>query len=174
MKLDLTEFLPADFNDGSRVWIYQSSRLFLLSEVFEIEKLLEDFVENWQSHGTPVKGYANLFYGQFIVVMADETATGVSGCSTDSSVRVIKTIEQQFNVQMFDRQHLAFLIKDKVQLLPLSQLQYAAGNNFINAETLYFNNTVLTKKELVDNWIVPIEKSWLVKRINLPAFPKQE
>lgn len=174
MKLDLTEFLPADFNDESRVWIYQSSRLFLLSEVFKIEKLLEDFVEKWQSHGTPVKGYANLFYGQFIVIMADESAAGVSGCSTDSSVRVIKTIEQQFNVQMFDRQHLAFLIKDKVQLLPLSQLQYAADNNFITAETPYFNNTVLTKKELVDNWIMPIEKSWLVKRINLPAFPKQE
>lgn len=174
MKLDLTEFLPGDFNDSSRVWIYQSSRLFLLSEVFEIEKLLENFVDNWQSHGTPVKGYANLFYGQFIVIMADETATGVSGCSTDSSVRVIKAIEQQFNVQLFDRQQLAFLIKDKVQLLPLSQLQYAADNNFITAGTFYFNNTVLTKKELVDNWVIPIEKSWLVKRINLPAFPKQE
>ena len=75
---------------------------------------------------------------------------------------------------MFDRQNQAFLIKDKVQLLPLSQLQYAADNNFINAETLYFNNTVLTKKELVENWIAPIEKSWLAKRVNLPAFPKQE
>ena len=174
MKLDLKDFLPADFNDNSRVWIYQNSRLFLLSEVFEIEKLLEDFVENWQSHGTPVKGYANLFYGQFIVMMADETGTDVSGCSTDSSVRVIKTIEQKFNVQLFDRQNLAFLIKDKVQLLPLTQLQYAADNNFINAETLYFDNTVLTKKEMIENWIVPIEKSWLAKRVNLPAFPKQE
>lgn len=174
MNIDIAEHIPADFNDDSRVWIYQSSRLFLLSEVFEIEKLLENFVDSWQSHGTPVKGYANLFYGQFILLMADETATGVSGCSTDSSVRVIKAIEQQFNVQLFDRQNLAFLIKDKVQLLPLSQLQYAADNNFITANTLYFNNTVLTKKELVSNWMIPIEKSWLVKRINLPAFPKQE
>lgn len=173
MKLDLKEFLPADFNDSSKVWIYQSSRLFLLSEVFEIEKMLEDFIESWQSHGTPVKGYANLFYGQFIVMMADETATGVSGCSTDSSVRVIKAIEEKFGVHMFDRQNLAFLIKDKVQLLPLSQLHYAAENNFINADTPYFNNTVLTKKELLENWIVPIQKSWLAKRINLPAFPKE-
>ncbi len=169
MKLDMKEFLPADFNDASRVWIYQSSRLFLLSEVFEIEKLLEDFVENWKSHGDPVKGYANLFYGQFIIIMADETGTGVSGCSTDSSVRLIKTIEQQFNVQLFDRQSLAFLEKDKVQLLPLSQLQYAADNNFINGETLYFNNTVLTKAELVANWIIPVQKSWLAKRVSLPA-----
>jgi hypothetical protein len=169
MKLDLKEHLPADFNDASRVWIYQSSRLFLLSEAFEIEKMLEDFVENWKSHGDPVKGFANLFYGQFIIIMADETGTGVSGCSTDSSVRLIKAIEQQFNVLLFDRQNLAFLVKDKVQLLPLSQLQYAADNNFIDAATLYFNNTVLTKGELIENWIVPIQKSWLAKRVSLPA-----
>lgn len=169
MKLDLKEHLPADFNDASRVWIYQSSRLFLLSEAFEIEKMLEDFVENWKSHGDPVKGFANLFYGQFIIIMADETGTGVSGCSTDGSVRLIKAIEQQFNVQLFDRQNLAFLVKDKVQLLPLSQLQYAADNNFITGDTLYFNNTVLTKGELIENWIVPIQKSWLAKRVSLPA-----
>jgi hypothetical protein len=172
MKVDLQELLPADFNYNSRVWVYQSSRLFLLSEAFEIEKMLADFVESWQSHGTPVKGYANLFYGQFIIVMADETASGVSGCSTDSSVRVIKTMEQLFNVKMFDRLNLAFLIKDKVQLLPLSQLQYAADNNFITADTIYFNNTVINKKDLLENWMVPIQKSWLAKKISLPALNK--
>lgn len=172
MKIDITEFVPADFDDSSRVWVYQSSRLFSLGEAFEIEKMLEEFVESWQSHGTPVKGYANLFYGQFIILMADETATGVSGCSTDSSVRIIKTIEQRFNVKMFDRLNLAFLIKDKVQLLPLSQLQYAVDNSFITAGTIYFNNTVLTKRELLENWQIPIEKSWLAKKISLPASEK--
>lgn len=169
MKVDLKELIPADFNDDSRVWIYQSSRLFSLGEAFDIEKMLADFVESWQSHGIPVKGYANLFYGQFIVIMADETATGVSGCSTDSSVRVVKNIEQLFNVKMFDRLNLAFLVKDKVQLLPLSQLQYAADNSFITADTIYFNNTVLTKKELLENWMVPIQKSWLAKKIQLTS-----
>ncbi len=97
--------------------------------------------------------------------MADETATGVSGCSTDTSVRLIKSIEQQFNVQLFDRQSLAFMIKDKIQVLPLSQLAYAVENNFINGDTLYFNNTVLTKKEWMDHWLIPVKESWLAKRL---------
>ncbi len=50
---------------------------------------------SWNSHGDPVKGYANLFFGQFIILMADETASMVSGCSTDSSVRLIKAIETE-------------------------------------------------------------------------------
>ena len=127
--------------------------------------MLQDFVTGWNSHGDPVKGYANLFFGQFIILMADETATGVSGCSTDTSVRLIKSIEQQFNVQLFDRQSLAFIIKDKIQLLPLSQLAYAVENNFINGDTLYFNNTVLTKKEWMDHWLIPVKESWLAKRL---------
>lgn len=172
MKIDLKEHLPVDFDDNSRVWVYQSSRIFTLGEAFEIEKMLADFIDTWQTHGTPVKGYANLFFGHFIVIMADETAAGVSGCSTDSSVRVIKMMEQRFNVKMFDRLNLAFLVKEKVQLLPLSQLQYGIDNNFITADTIYFNNTVLTKKELLENWMIPIEKSWLAKKISSPALNK--
>ena len=172
MNLQFQEQVPGDFNDSSRVWIYQSSRLFFMSEALQIEDLLEKFVEGWQSHGTAVKGYANLFFGQFIVLMADETATGVSGCSTDSSVRLIKEIEQKMNVQLFERQTLAFVVKDKIQLLPLSQLTYAVKNDFINADTLYFNNTVQTKQELLQNWIIPINKSWLAKRINFGELTK--
>jgi hypothetical protein len=166
MNLDYSSHIPEDFNDHSRVWIYQSSRLFFISEALEMEDMLRDFVSNWKSHGAPVNGFANLFFGHFIVLMADETATGVSGCSTDSSVHLIKTIEEKFNVQLFDRQNLAFVIKDKIQLLPLGQLEYAVENNFINANSLYFNNTVLTKKELQEKWIIPVKDSWMAKRIH--------
>ena len=167
MNLNYQELLPTDFYQDSRVWIYQCNRLFSLSEALQIEDLLNDFVTNWQTHGDTVKGYANLFFGQFIVLMADESAAGVSGCSTDSSVRVIKEIESRFNVQLFDRQMLAFLIEDKVQLLPLSQLNYALENNFINEDSLYFNNIILNKKHLEYNWIIPVKESWLAKRLKL-------
>jgi len=104
--------------------------------------------------------------------MADETASGVSGCSTDSSVRLIKDIEKQFGVNMFDRTTLAFIVKDKVELLPLSQLQYAFDNQFITADTLYFNNLVATKKELEEDWIQQVRDSWLAKRIsNFQSVP---
>jgi hypothetical protein len=96
--------------------------------------------------------------------MADETAAGVSGCSTDSSVRLIKDIEKKTGVSMFDRTTLAFIVKGKVQLLPMAQLQHAIQNNFINAETPYFNNVVLTKKDLLGNWVIPAKESWLGKR----------
>lgn len=161
MNFDIREHLPEDFADDSRVWIYQSSRLFFISEALEMETMLNDFVKQWNSHGTPVKGFANIFFGRFIVFMADENATGVSGCSTDSSVRLIKEIEKKYNVNMFDRLMLCFYIKEKIEQLPVSQLDYAIENKFITGETLYFDNTVLTKKTLEDSWVTPVKNTWL-------------
>jgi hypothetical protein len=164
MNAHHSALLPEDFAGNSRVWIYQSPRLFMLSEALALEEMLEAFVRDWKSHGVPVKGYGNLFYGQFIVLMADETATGVSGCSTDGSVRLIKEIEQRFGVNLFDRLMLAFRIKDQVQMVPLSQLPYALENGFINEESLYFNNTAQTKEELEGKWLIPLKDSWLAGR----------
>lgn len=165
MNWNYKELLPADFAADSRVWVYQSSRLFTMGEALQLEDLLNHFAQNWKSHGTPVKGFGTLFFGQFIILMADENATGVSGCSTDSSVRLIKDIEEIFKVNMFDRQSMAFVVKDKVQILPMQQVKYALENKFIDEDTIYFNNVVLTKEELEKNWMVALKDSWLGKRV---------
>jgi hypothetical protein len=168
MNFEYTHLLNDDFDPASRVWVYQSSRLFTISEALQIEEMIDQFSHNWHSHGVPVKAAAHLFFGQFVVLMADETATGVSGCSTDSSVRLIKEIEKVFGVNMFDRMSLAFIVKDNVQLLPMPQLKYAVEQRFITADTLFFNNVVLTKEELENSWIIPAKDSWLAKKISFP------
>ncbi len=165
MNFTYSHLIPENLHATSRVWVYQSSRLFTLTEALQIEDMLASFVDAWQSHGNEVTGYGNLLFGQFIVFIADETHSGVSGCSTDSSVRLIKTIEQTFKVDMFDRQTLAFVVKDKIQLLPLSQLNYALENAFINLDTIYFNNLVATKQELLNKWMIPLKDSWLMKKV---------
>ncbi|MBC7937437.1 MAG: hypothetical protein H7Y86_18990 [Rhizobacter sp.] len=167
MTLNIQQHLPQDFNPDSKVWVYQASRLFFIIEALEMEDMLKEFTDNWHSHGTPVKGFATLIFGRFIILMADESATGVSGCSTDSSVRLIKSIEQKFDNHLFDRQLLAFILKDKIEMLPLSQLTYAIENKFVNSNTLYFNNTITTKKQLETEWIVAAGESWLAKKFKI-------
>jgi len=165
MNLDFNHLLPENFSPDSRVWIYQGSRILSLSEALDLEVYLQQFANEWLSHGAEVKAYANLFFGQFIVLMADETQTGVSGCSTDSSVRFVKQMGEKFNVDFFDRTMLAFFVKDKVQLLPMSQLDYAFRNQFITGDTLYFNNVIASRKELESKWIIPVKESWLSKKL---------
>ena len=123
----------------------------------------------WNSHGTPVKGWGSLLFNQVIVLIADESEAGVSGCSTDSSVRIIKSLERQYNVNLFDRLALGFVVKDRLELLPLAQVGYALEKGYLSPDTLYLNNTVQTKGELETRWLVPLKQSWLAGKLGLQA-----
>lgn len=169
MKLEYMHLLPTHFSAQSRVWIYQSNRLFTMSEALEIEEQINDFCANWAAHGAGVKAWGSLLFGQFLILMADETHVSVSGCSTDGSVRFVKLLGERYSVDFFNRTMLAFFIKDKIQMLPLNQLQYAYENRFINEETPYFNNLVMTKDALEKNWIIPVKDSWLAQKIKISA-----
>lgn len=169
MNFEFQHLIPADFHPRSRVWIYQSNRLFMISEALQLEEMLEEFAGQWKSHGAPVKAYANLLFGQFIVLMADETVTGVGGCSTDSSVHFIQQIQTEFKVDLLNRQNLAFVVKDKIETIPMAQVNYALENGFITPDTIYFNNLAADKAALLSDWMVPVKNSWLASRIKQQA-----
>jgi hypothetical protein len=166
MNLSYIEKLPSHFSNESRVWIYQSNRPFTQSEKSSIQQQLNEFVSKWDSHGKRVKGFAQLFFGQFIVLMADITAAEVSGCSTDSSVRLIKSFETQFELDLFNRQQLAFSINDSILTIALSDFSSAVSSEQIKSDTLYFNNMVLNKNEFIEKWIIPVEESWLAGKLS--------
>jgi hypothetical protein len=169
---ELKRLIPKEFADNARVWIYQSRRAFIEKEEREVNEQLQQFYTQWQSHGAPVKGWAKLLFNQFIVVIADETEVMVGGCSTDSSVRAIKSIERQYDVNFFDRMMLTFLVKGKAEMLPFGQVQYALDKGYIDKDTPVFNNVVGTKKELMENWLVPMRESWLAGRVSFPVAAK--
>jgi hypothetical protein len=171
MRTDHRADLPASFDPSSRVWIYQGHRPFSPEERTQTRQLLDLFVQTWASHGTPVKGHAGIYYDQFIILMADETASGVSGCSTDSSVHLIKQIEQQTGIRFFDRLNLAFYIDQQVLLIPLTHLPEALGTGIITIDTLYFDNTIRTKEELEFKWPIPLKDSWLGTRFLSGSVP---
>jgi hypothetical protein len=165
MITDYKNLLPENFHADSRVWIYQSERAFNEIVTTQINELLDEFTKNWTSHGAKVKGFGQVFFNQFIALMADETASEVSGCSTDSSVRIIKNIEETHQVSLFNRQLIGFFINEKIELIPLQEIQKSFESELINTETLYFNNIILHKKEFEENWIIPLKNSWLRNKI---------
>ena len=95
--------------DSSRIWIYQSSRAFTNTEVQEILQQIGQFVIDWNSHGKEVKSDGTVLHNRFIVLVVDESALMVSGCSIDTSVSLIKAIEKNYSTNMFDRMQVALI-----------------------------------------------------------------
>ena len=165
MTTDIFSRIPADYPPQTRVWIYQSDRTLPENEAAAIEDGLNLFCSDWKSHGAAVRGAGFLLMNRFIVLLADETRTGVSGCSTDSSVKMIRALGENYGIQFFDRLQLAFLINGSISTLPLSELSNAFNLDFINQDTPYFNNSITTLQAFKTNWMIPLKDSWLVVKI---------
>lgn len=146
---------------SARVWIYQAGRKFSETEKNTISQTLSSFTDQWAAHGSPLKTSFKVFHDQFIVLTADESFNEASGCSIDSSVHVIKKIDDQFSLDLFDRTKVAFLKKNNVMVLCLNDLSKGLSENMWQQDTLTFNNTVSTKGELDERWVVPANETWL-------------
>lgn len=153
--------VPFDTLESSaRVWIYQSGRRFTETEKHTISEALSAFTESWVAHGNPLKTSFKIFYDQFIVLGADESFNEASGCSIDGSVRVMKQIDEQYRLNLFDRTNVAFK-KDSIEVINLSNLSKALGEGVWQSDTLVFNNVLTTKEELEKAWILPAGQTWL-------------
>lgn len=149
----------------SRIWIFQANRPLSSEEMTLAEASLRDFTEEWNVHGHPLNTSFTIEFGQFIILAADESNQTASGCSIDSSVRVLKQIESSTGIDLFDRNKIAFRAGDLVTLVALKDLKQNFQEGILNEDTLTFNNLVSNKRDLEESWLVPAGKTWLKRYI---------
>lgn len=149
-----------NFSPTAKVWVYQASRDITEEEKGKITVLLSNFTSSWSSHGASVEGGFDIQYQRFIILIASENS-GVSGCSIDSSVHVIRQIEADFNLGLLDRGTVSYLSNQQVKAIPFTGIkkEIEAGN--VLPDTLIFNNAVSSLAELESSWLQKAENSWL-------------
>ena len=151
-------YIPySEVDINARIWIYQSDRKLNAEEKEDITSQLSDLCNSWNTHGDPLACSFQL-HDWFICLFVDESKSNASGCSIDSSVAVIKTIANQYNIDFFNRLNIAYLEGDKTKVLPLNEFK-----SRISSDMLVYNNLVNTKAEYESNWIHSIKDSWLAK-----------
>lgn len=155
MKVDF-DTLP----DEARIWIYQSDRPFIETELDEIRTALDEFLEYWTAHGAALKAGYELRYDRFIVIGLDQAQTGASGCSIDESVKFIQSLEERFGVTLMDRMNVSFKQGEYIVYKPLTDFKKMAKQKAVSPNTVVFNNLVANKAEYLDFWEVPATESW--------------
>jgi hypothetical protein len=148
---------------SSRVWIYQANRTLSAAEESELMAVLQSFCDQWVTHGQPMKASARILYRLFIVVLADEDFRQSSGCSIDSSVRMLKDWQLSRQIDFFDRSKVAIEEHDHLAIYSLVELKKLLQTGQVTSKAITFNNLVPSKGTWQNQWRIPIEKSWLVK-----------
>ena len=148
------------FSPQSRVWVYQSDRAFTNAEVKTIQQQLDEFSAQWKAHGQQLNAKAQVLYNFFIVFIVDEASAGVTGCSIDSSVRIIKEIEQTYQADLFNRFNMAYKLDDRVIVVNKEDFETLVNIKAIGPKTIVFNNMVQSLQEFETKWEIPFEQSW--------------
>ena len=146
--------------EESRIWIYQSNRKFTDEEFAEIEKELQIFVENWAAHGTGLEASFQLKYKRFIILAVNQEAQVATGCSIDSSVAFIQSLEKKYEVDLLDKMNVTFKLGEHVAHKPLIDFKKMAKDKAVTGNTIVFNNLVNNIAEYNESWEVPARDSW--------------
>lgn len=153
----------ADFKDlpeDSRVWIYQCNRKLSEEEVAYIEKMTAQFLEQWTAHGSDLEAGFEVKYQRFLVLGLNQANASASGCSIDTSVRFIQSLQKELNVDLLDKMNVTFYNGAFIAHKPLADFKKMAKNKSVSPNTVVFNNLVNTKAEYLEYWEVPAKDSW--------------
>jgi len=144
-----------------KVWIYQADRFFTQPELEQAQAKLNSFIEEWTAHGSQLAGKAEIKYNLFVVLTVDEEIAKVTGCSIDKSVRVLKELEEELNIGLFNRTLISYIDNEKnIQLVSRDVFEALCKEGEVNSETIVFNNLAQTEVDFQDNWEIPFKNSW--------------
>lgn len=146
--------------EEAKIWIYQSNRKFSDDEMTEIESDLKTFIENWSAHGSSLEASYLLKYNRFIVLAVNQEVQHATGCSIDSSVGFIQSLEQKYQVDLLDKMNVTFKNGEHIAHKSLIDFKRMAKEKAVTENTIVFNNLVNTIEEFNENWEVPASESW--------------
>lgn len=154
----------ADFKalpDHSRVWVYQADRFFSEAEEAIVEKQLDYFLHGWTAHSKQLVATGLIAFRKFLILMVDEKSEAASGCSIDSSVRMIQDLEVKLACSFFDRLNFVYETPTgELKSIHKDDLAAAYQKQEITDDTLFFDNLISSKADLQHKWRVPLKDSW--------------
>jgi len=152
-------------SDESRIWIYQSNDEFTEYDIDIINKKSDIFVANWTAHNKELQASYKILNNRFLVIAVNEEFNPIGGCSIDYSLHLLKDISNTINKNLLDRLIVNYRNGSLIKTITLKDLKNNLKNGSISPETVIFNMTVSTKKELLNNFEIKLSSSWLSKFI---------
>jgi hypothetical protein len=161
----------SELPDDARLWVFAAARPLTTEQRETLLAQVDEFLESWLAHGRKVVGGRELRHDRFLLVAADERATGVSGCSIDTLFRRLQGLERELGVPLLDSSLVYYRAGDgAIQALPRADFRQRVRAEEVGEDTLVFDNTVRSVGEVREGrWELPMRDSWHAKAFSLPA-----
>ncbi len=147
--------------DDARVWVFGAGRTLSPSEESELLSTVDDYLDTWAAHGSPLTCGREWRYGRFLLVGVDERTAPPSGCSIDAMVRVLKGFEERLGTSLIDGSPVWYRHDGQVESVDRAGFRGLAGSGRVGPETIVFDGTVTRAAQLrAGEWERPARDSW--------------
>jgi len=143
-----------------RIIIYPASRQLTAKESKLITEKLFDFLSTWAAHGKPLSASFKIEKNQFIVVSVDEEKEAASGCSIDELGGIMREIDTEFNLGLFDRMKASFVENGEIKTMKLQDFRTALKNGELSKEIQVFDFSKNTYVSFLSDFLLPLKRSW--------------
>lgn len=143
-----------------RVIIYPASRPFTTKEAKVVTEKLYDFLAGWAAHGKPLSSSFKIEKNQFIIVCVDEEKEMASGCSIDALGKIMREIDEEYQLGLFDRMKASFVEEGEVKTLKLIDFKTKLRNGEFSNDIQVFDFSKNTYLDFLSHFLLPLEKSW--------------
>ncbi|HEX8242331.1 MAG TPA: hypothetical protein VF541_02500 [Longimicrobium sp.] len=157
--------MPGD----ARLWVFAAPRPLGDDEAAALLGRVDAFLERWAAHGAPVLGARELRDARFLLVAADERATGVSGCSIDSLQHALADAEGAIGSALRTGGSLVYWRDGlgEVRSAERPEFRRLAQAGEVGEDTVVFDNTVTTIGQMrAGRWETRFRDAWHAR-----AFP---
>lgn len=148
--------------DTARLWIFASPEPLSDPKAERLLEVVDTHLASWLAHGRPVVGARDWRYDRFLLVAADEAATGVSGCSIDSLFHVLQREEQRLGIRLLDPAPVWFRdAAGELRSATRSEFRAHVRNGSLGPDTVVFDNTVATVGDVREaRWETRMKDAW--------------
>jgi len=143
-----------------RIIIYPASRPFSTKEAKTITEKLFDFLATWAAHGKPLSSSFKIEKNQFIVICIDEEKELASGCSIDALGKLMREIDEEYQLGLFDRMKASYVEDGAVKTLKLQEFKSKIRSGELSKDIQVFDFSKNTYLEFLSNFLLPFDKSW--------------
>lgn len=144
-----------ELSNDAHVWIFGISPALDARGSEVLLQQVDGFLQNWSSHGDPIRGARELREGSFLVIAADERSER-SGCSIDRMFGTLRALEQQLGVRILDSNRVFLRGDGGVHAVGRSEFRSVANGETpvfdITAERLGFVRTGAWERRAADSW----------------------
>lgn len=147
--------------DDARAWVFASQRELSSDESERVLAAVDEHLEVWAAHGTPLYSAREWRDGRFLIVAVDERAAGASGCSIDGLFRVLRGLESELGTRLTAGGLVYYRARpDNVRAASRDEFRQDSADGSISRNTPVFDTAITSLGAYRSRFEIAAEDSW--------------